>query len=62
MWDVTAPVPAMYRENLSIAGKQFTQLLSDMKALDKDIDAAEKQLEMGGAPYTPGRWPEWKVE
>jgi hypothetical protein len=30
------------------------------KLIETDLKAIEKQLDAAGAPYTPGRLPEWK--
>jgi hypothetical protein len=36
-------------------------VLSQLKQLiEVDLSKLEKQLEAGGAPWTPGRVPEWK--
>ncbi len=58
VWSSTAPIPAMYQESYAIAYKQFKAMLVDMKKLDEKIKGLEKELELNGAPYTPGRWPE----
>lgn len=55
----TAPVTETSRESYTVASKQFTVFLSDLKKLHGDILKAEGQLEINNAPYTPGRWPEW---
>jgi hypothetical protein len=34
--------------------------MKEMKALDDVIRGLEAELELNNAPYTPGRWPEWK--
>lgn len=60
MWTSTAQVPAMYTESYQVASRQFTALLADMKKLHTAIEEVEKTLEINNAPYTPGRWPEWK--
>jgi hypothetical protein len=48
----------MYQESYEVAYKQFKTMLADMKKLDEKIKGLEKELELNGAPYTPGRWPE----
>jgi len=35
-------------------------LLSKLKAIDVEVKQIETTLEKYGAPYTPGRFPEWK--
>ncbi len=60
MWNSTAAPTETFKENYAIAAKQFGPLLDEMKAVAKEIEALEKQLELNGAPATPGRWPDWK--
>jgi hypothetical protein len=60
IWNSTAPVPKMYNESYDIAAKQFTALLAQMRTVHASIETLEKELEINKAPYTPGRWPEWK--
>lgn len=54
-----APVTQTYKNSYTLAAKQFTALLADMKKLDQEIGSLEKTLELNNAPYTPGRWPDW---
>lgn len=42
------------------AAKQFTALLTDLRKTQNDIIALEMALQSAGAPYTPGRFPNWK--
>lgn len=60
VWNSIAPIPQMYVESYEIASKQFIEVLAAMKKLHASIEALEKELEINNAPYTPGRWPEWK--
>jgi hypothetical protein len=62
VWSSTAPIPKLYTESYAIAAKQFTVVLADLKKTDAAMEAVEKELEIKNAPYTPGRWPEWKGE
>lgn len=39
---------------------EFTPLLNEIKAVGEEIRRLETLLEQNGAPYTPGRIPEWK--
>lgn len=49
------------RKDYEIAAGDFTQLLGQLKALvTVDLKKLEQQLEAAGAPYTPGRLPEFK--
>jgi photosystem II stability/assembly factor-like uncharacterized protein len=49
------------KEQLQIAGDEFGEVFTHLKDVyEKDIKAIEQKLEAAGAPYTPGRMPEWK--
>ncbi len=60
IWNSTAPVPKMYKESYEIASRQFKTLLTEMKELNKKLEELERELEINQAPYTPGRWSEWR--
>lgn len=60
IWDSTDQVPQLYRDSYDVASKQFALLLADMKKIDAALLSIEKELELNNAPYTPGRWPDWK--
>ena len=59
VWNSTAPIPKIYTESYTVAAKQFALVLTDMRKVEADILKLEKELEVNGAPYTPGRWPDW---
>ena len=44
------------------AAEAFATELNRLKVLSSDLDAFEQQLESAGAPWTPGRLPEWTKE
>jgi photosystem II stability/assembly factor-like uncharacterized protein len=60
VWNSTAPIPQLYKDNYEIAAKQLSAVLAEMKKVDTTIAALEKELEVNNAPYTQGRWPDWK--
>ncbi len=60
VWSSTAPIPKTFKDSYDIAAKQFTVVLEDLKKTHASIEQLEKELELNSAPYTPGRWPEWK--
>jgi photosystem II stability/assembly factor-like uncharacterized protein len=62
VWGSTDQIPKLYTESYSVAAKQFTAVLIDLRKLYDAVLALEKELEINKAPYTPGRWPEWKDE
>ncbi|EMR03862.1 VPS10 domain-containing protein [Cesiribacter andamanensis] len=59
MWTSTATPPQAYRESYAIAARQFGPVLRQLREIADQADALQKKLELSGAPYTPGRWPEW---
>jgi hypothetical protein len=47
----------------TVAAQEFEGVLAQLRQLiDVDLDKLEKQLEAAGAPWTPGRVPEWRPE
>jgi len=60
MWNTTSAPTQTFEENYRIAAKQFGPALEALKAIDRVIGTLEQELEQGGAPATPGRWPDWK--
>jgi photosystem II stability/assembly factor-like uncharacterized protein len=49
------------REAYTIASQEFSQELAKLRTLmDIDLKQLEKALDAAGAPWTPGRLPEWK--
>lgn len=56
----TADPTSTMKDQLQMAGDEFEGALNALKAVQGDIKALEQKLEAAGAPYTPGRMPEWK--
>ena len=49
------------REEYAIASQEFATELSKLrKLMNVDLKEVEKALDLAGAPWTPGRLPEWK--
>jgi hypothetical protein len=47
-------------EDFNIAAAEFSEQLSKLHALvEIDLNKLEKDMEAAGAPWTPGRVPEW---
>jgi hypothetical protein len=42
------------------AAKEFSPVYNEVKAIAAEVQRVETLLEKSGAPYTPGRLPEWK--
>jgi len=49
------------KDQLQLAGDEFESALAELKTVvNTDLRNLEQKLEAAGAPYTPGRMPEWK--
>ncbi|MEM1174505.1 MAG: glycosyl hydrolase [Pseudomonadota bacterium] len=60
MLNVRSDVPDQYETSYAIAAREFRSVLDDLTAIDTDLSALEVELERLGAPYTPGRVPQWR--
>ena len=62
-WDATSAPTATHRRNYDIAAQQFAPVLSKLRTLSlTDLRKLEDDAEAAGAPWTPGRLPDWKPE
>ena len=59
MENTTQPPTTTFRQGYDWAAAAFTDTLEDLRALDERLGALEDALEAAGAPWTPGRFPEW---
>ncbi|MGI9233961.1 MAG: WD40/YVTN/BNR-like repeat-containing protein [Woeseiaceae bacterium] len=57
--DTRTPVPPFYEDSYESAASEFETTLSGLRSVSQDLDALEARLETLGAPWTPGRVPEW---
>ena len=49
------------KDHYTAAALEFEQVLSQLRPLiEGDLAKLEKAMEVAGAPWTPGRIPEWK--
>ena len=60
LWTATSAPTQTAIQSYEVASKQFVELLPELKSIDEEIKKIETTLEKSGAPYTPGRLPEWK--
>ncbi|HJX84873.1 MAG TPA: glycosyl hydrolase, partial [Candidatus Angelobacter sp.] len=58
----SAPPSATHREQYAIAASEFAEKLAQLKALYARFDALQQRVEHAGAPWTPGRLPDWQPE
>jgi photosystem II stability/assembly factor-like uncharacterized protein len=62
-WYVTSAPTKTQRDAYEIAGTAFEKALGDLrKLIEDDLVALEDELDAAGAPWTPGRVPNWKKE
>ncbi len=62
-WESTSAPTQTHRRNYDIAASQFEDVLGKLRTLiEVDLDGLEKKAEAAGAPWTPGRLPDWKRE
>ena len=58
-WDSQSAVTGNYRDSYTIAEQQFQQALVELKSIAADLAVIEVELQAEGAPWTPGRVPNW---
>ena len=56
-----SPVGGLFEESYEIAATEFAAALSALRTIDRDLAALEKALDVKGAPWTPGRIPDWSA-
>jgi photosystem II stability/assembly factor-like uncharacterized protein len=62
-WSSTADPTGTARKAYDIAADEFTALYASLRQIvESDVPKLERDLEQIGAPWTPGRLPEWKKE
>jgi len=62
-WYSTSEPTTTQQDAYAIAGEQFGRLLESLRVLvTEDLPALERDLERAGAPWTPGRVPDWAPE
>ncbi len=60
LWNSTSGIPGDYMQSYAIAEKQFSPVYSEIKSISEELKKIEAAMEKSGAPYTPGRLPDWK--
>jgi photosystem II stability/assembly factor-like uncharacterized protein len=58
-WDSQSGVTGNYRDSYEIAEQQFRQAVGELQAIASELVNIEATLQSEGAPWTPGRIPEW---
>lgn len=61
MWRTTSAPTTSYQNNYRIAADEFRIVLQDLKnLLEVEVKTLESEMDKLGAPWTPGRIPDWK--
>ena len=58
----TSAPTTTHKQGYEIAAQEFAGELAKLHSLSDQLQTLEKQLEAAGAPWTPGRIPDWKPE
>ncbi len=61
-WTTTAAPTQTEQDAYRIAGADFVEVLAELRKLNAELVALEDKLESAGAPWTPGRIPEWQMD
>jgi hypothetical protein len=61
-WDTTSAPTLTNLKDYQWAAEAFATELDRLKVLSAALDSFESQLEAAGAPWTPGRLPEWSMK
>ena len=56
---VTSAPTQTQRDVLAETESRFTALHAQLRTLIEDVQALERRMEDAGAPWTPGRLPDW---
>ncbi|MGD8346071.1 MAG: hypothetical protein PVI83_02420, partial [Lysobacterales bacterium] len=59
-WNTQAGVTGNFSDSYDVAAEQFPGILGELRAIDSELTAIERELEDEGAPWTPSRIPDWK--
>jgi photosystem II stability/assembly factor-like uncharacterized protein len=60
-WQSTSAPTRTMKEQYRIAGEEYEiQAVKLKKLIEEDLKKLEERMEQAGAPWTPGRLPEWK--
>lgn len=63
LWDSNLVPSQTDRDQYDYAGQAYVDVLAKLRTLiEWDIPSLEQDLEQAGAPWTPGRWPDWEFK
>ncbi|MFK7924495.1 MAG: WD40/YVTN/BNR-like repeat-containing protein, partial [Bacteroidia bacterium] len=58
----SSAIPTEMKDQYEIAGELFEPVMEQLEGVVSAVQKIEKELETMGAPYTPGRMPNWNRE
>lgn len=58
--EIQSPVGTMLRDSYAIAAEEFAQTLEQLEQVSAALSELERNLDLKGAPWTPGRVPQWE--
>lgn len=61
-WTTTSAPTGTMQQGYDLASSDFEKLLQELRAVDEELKALQNKAEMAGAPWTPGRIPQWQRE
>jgi hypothetical protein len=62
LWSTTAAPTTTFIKSYDAAAEKFDELKNSIVTIDANIKRVENTLDEYGAPYTPGRLPDWKKD
>jgi photosystem II stability/assembly factor-like uncharacterized protein len=60
LWTTTAAPTTTFIKSYDAAAERFDEIKNSIITIDSNIKQVENTLEQFGAPYTPGRLPDWR--
>jgi hypothetical protein len=58
-WMLASPPTHAQQAGYDIAAADLESALAALQGITRDLKKIEEKMEAAGAPWTPGRWPEW---
>jgi len=58
-WDSQSEVGGNFRDSYAVADREFRAALANLHSIAADLAELEAGLQQSGAPWTPGRIPDW---
>jgi photosystem II stability/assembly factor-like uncharacterized protein len=60
LWSSSSAPTQTMKDGFAIAGEELSAALTELRSMTDAVVKVEQQLENSAAPWTPGRFPEWK--